>query len=182
MSAIIRKARIGDAPAIAKLINHFAAQGLMLPKQLVEVYEYIREFWVAIGPKNQLLGCGGLRLMWNDLAEVRSLAIAEEAQGQGIGRRLVEALTGEAYDLGLARLFALTYQKEFFEKLDFQIVERQVFPQKVWMDCQQCPKNQCCDEIAMLRVIDETRAQNAVPFMHEEPSNRSFIALPVLKT
>lgn len=181
MSAIIRKARINDAPAIADLINHFAAQGLMLPKRLVEVYEYIREFWVAIGPKNQLLGCGGLRLMWNDLAEVRSLAIASEAQGQGIGRRLVEALVSEAHDLGLARLFALTYQKEFFEKLDFQVVDRAIFPQKVWMDCQQCPKNQCCDEIAMLRVIDENRAQSSIPFLEDEPTGRSIISLPVLK-
>jgi amino-acid N-acetyltransferase len=178
-SAIIRKARISDAPPINSLVNHFAARGLMLPKRLVEVYEHIREFWVAVGDKNQLLGCGGLRLVWNDLAEVRSLAIAEEAQGMGIGRRLIDALVSEAHDLGLARLFALTYQVGFFEKLDFHVVEKSIFPQKVWLDCRQCPKQDCCDEIAVLRVIDEGRAQAAKPFMEEEVAGRPMILLPV---
>ena len=180
-SAIIRKARISDAPDIAALVNHFAAKGVMLPKRLVDVYEHIREFWVAIGDKNRLLGCGGLRLVWNDLAEVRSLAIAEEAQGMGIGKRLVEALISEAYDLGLGRLFALTYQQKFFEKLDFHITERTVFPQKVWLDCRECPKQECCDEIAMLRVIDEARAAQAAPYLEEEPTGgRHLLRLPVL--
>ena len=181
-SAIIRKARISDAPAINNLVNHFAAKGLMLPKQLVGVYEQIREFWVALGSKNQLLGCGGLRLVWNDLAEVRSLAIAEEAQGMGIGRRLVEALISEAHDLGLGRLFALTYQVDFFEKLEFHRVDKTIFPQKVWLDCRECPKQECCDEIAMLRVIDETRAQSANPFLEEEIGGRHLLRLPVIPT
>jgi amino-acid N-acetyltransferase len=178
-SAIIRKARISDAPAINNLVNHFAARGLMLPKRLVEVYENIREFWIALGPKNQLLGCGGLRLVWNDLAEVRSLAIAEEAQGQGIGRRLIDALISEAHDLGLARLFALTYQVQFFEKLEFQVVEKAIFPQKVWLDCRSCPKQDCCDEIAVLRVIDESRAAAVSPFLEEEIGGRPMFLLPL---
>ena len=177
-SAIIRKARISDAPHINALVNHFATKGLMLPKRLVDVYQHIREFWVAIGDNNKLLGCGGLRLVWNDLAEVRSLAIAEEAQGKGIGRRIVEALISEAFDLGLGRLFALTYQQEFFERLQFHTVERDVFPQKVWLDCGDCPKQECCDEIAMLRIIDETRAAQSFPFQDEE--SRPLLRLPVL--
>jgi amino-acid N-acetyltransferase len=180
-SAIIRKARISDAPNINALVNHFATKGLMLPKRLVDVYEHIREFWVAIGDQNRLLGCGGLRLVWNDLAEVRSLAIAEEAQGMGIGRRIVEALISEAYDLGLGRLFALTYQQVFFEKLQFHIVERSVFPQKVWLDCRECPKQECCDEIAMLRIIDESRAALAFPYEEELLNGRPLqMRLPVL--
>jgi len=92
----IRKARVEDAPAIAELINHYAMQGLMLPKSLLQVYEQLREFVVAEDEDGTIVGCGALRLMWHDLAEIRSLAVAESAQGQGVGRRIVEALLDAA--------------------------------------------------------------------------------------
>lgn len=154
----VRKARVGEARAIADLVNHYARQGQMLPKSLLQVYEFVRDFVVAVDENGELLGCGALRLMWHDLAEVRSLAISEKAKGKGIGRRIVEALIVEARELDLARVFALTYQTTFFEKLGFHVVEKSIFPQKVWLDCKGCPKQNCCDEIAVLFVLDEERA------------------------
>lgn len=149
----IRPARLADAPAIEALVNLYAAKGLMLPKSLVQVYETLREFVVAVDESGTLLGCGALRLMWHDLAEVRSLAVSEQAQGMGIGRRIVEALLAEAESMGLSRVFALTYQELFFEKLGFSVCSKDIFPQKVWADCQACPKRHACDEIAVLRRI-----------------------------
>lgn len=156
---LVRKARLGDAEQIASLINHFAAQGLMLPKNILEVYEHIREYVVAEDETGRIVGCGALRLMWHDLGEIRSLAVAEEAQGRGVGRRIVEMLLEEARELGLACVFALTYQVPFFEKLGFRVVPKAIFPQKVWLDCQLCPKRHCCDETAMILVLDEERAE-----------------------
>jgi amino-acid N-acetyltransferase len=155
---IIRRATLADAPAIAELVNRYAGRGLMLPKSLVQVFESLREFVVAVDAEGHVLGCGALRLMWHDLAEVRSLAVDEAAQGLGVGRRMVDALIDEARQMGLARVFALTYQQRFFEKLGFESCERDIFPQKVWADCRACPKRFCCDEIAMLLVLDAERA------------------------
>lgn len=177
----IRKARLQDAEAIATLVNYFAAQGLMLPKRLVEVFEQIREFVVAEDPAGHLLGCGALRLMWHDLAEVRSLAISQAAHGQGLGRRITEALVSEARELGLARVFALTYQVGFFRKLGFEVVPKNIFPQKVWLDCQGCSKRNCCDETAVLLVLDEGRAQRHSTLMEETVSGRKQMLLPLLE-
>ncbi|MCZ7574804.1 MAG: N-acetyltransferase [Ardenticatenaceae bacterium] len=163
----IRRARLGDAPAIADLINHYARQGLMLPKSLVQVYEHLREFLVAEDESGAIVGCGALRLMWHDLGEVRSLAIAERAQGQGAGRRIVEQLIDEARTMGLVRLFALTYQEAFFGRLGFEVVTKQNFPQKVWADCRACPKRHACDEIAMVLVLDAERAEAAAAAAQE---------------
>lgn len=157
----IRRATIADAPAIGALVNQYAARGMMLPKSQVQVYESLREFVVAVDEEGTVLGCGALRLMWNDLAEIRSLAVDERATGTGLGRRMVEALVDEAKEMGLARVFALTYQQVFFEKLGFEVCDRDIFLQKVWLDCRACPKRDCCDEIAMLLVLDPARAKLA---------------------
>lgn len=157
----IRNARPNDARAITELINYYAEQGLMLPKSLLEVYEHLREFVVVEDEEGAIVGCGALRLMWHDLAEIRSLAIAESAQGQGLGRRIVDTLLDEAHELQLARVFVLTYQLGFFNKMGFEIVPKQIFPQKVWLDCKACPKQHCCDETAMILVLDEERAAGA---------------------
>lgn len=155
---IFRKATLADAPGITNLINHFAASGMMLPKTLLQVFEALREFVVAVDETGMLLGCGALRLMWHDLAEVRSLAVDETAHGRGIGRMIVETLIEEGKQMGLARIFALTYKDVFFQKLGFEYCDKSIFPQKVWSDCRACPKRHCCDEIAMLLVLDPKRA------------------------
>lgn len=174
--ATIRKARPNDARAITELINYYAEQGLMLPKRLIDVYEHLREFVVAEDHDGTIVGCGALRLMWHDLAEIRSLAIAESAQGQGLGRRIVDTLLEDARDLQLARVFVLTYQIGFFRKMGFEVVPKHIFPQKVWLDCKACPKQHCCDETAMILVLDEERA--AVTDMPDLAAlDNSFVAL-----
>ena len=155
----IRKARIPEAPTIAEMVNQYAAQGLMLPKSVLAIYEQIREFTVAEDDEGMIIGCGALRIMWHDLAEVRSLAIRPEAQGKGIGKQIVESLLEEARILRLPRVFALTYQVPFFEKIGFHITPRNVFPQKVWLDCKRCAKKDCCDEIAMIVILDESHLE-----------------------
>lgn len=170
---------MSDAEAIFELVNHFASRGLMLPKRLVGVFEQLREFTIVEDDEGNLLGCGALRLMWYDLAEIRSLAIAERAHGTGLGRQICQALIAEARELELGRLFALTYQVGFFEKLGFHVVDKAIFPQKVWLDCQACPKQDCCDEIAVLMVLDESRVVATSELMEEPISGRKQIVLPV---
>lgn len=146
----VRRARVSEAQVITTLVNQYAEQGLMLPKSLMEVYEHVREFVVAVDADGAVLGCGALRIMGVDLAEVRSLATQEAMRGRGLGRMIVEALIEEARELGLHRVFALTYQTSFFARLGFETVPKVVFPEKVWLDCRDCRKRDCCDETAMM--------------------------------
>lgn len=148
----IRKAVMADIPQIHKLVNEYAHQGLMLRRPLVMLYEQVRDFAVAV-EGDRILGCGSLHILWHDLAEVRSLAVHPDATGRGVGRAVVEYLVQEALDLGLVRVFALTYQQGFFEKCGFAVVKKETLPQKVWKECIYCDKFHACDEIAMIRYI-----------------------------
>jgi amino-acid N-acetyltransferase len=145
---MIRKARIPDARAIHKLLNTYARDGLMLSRSLSDIYEAIRDFYV-FEENGSVLGTVCLHICWEDLAEVRSLAVQEEAGGKGIGRKLVQACLEEARQLGLRRVFALTYKPVFFKKMDFHLIEKSELPQKIWGDCMKCAKFPECDEIAM---------------------------------
>lgn len=177
----IRKAQLRDVPAIAELVNQYAAEGLMLSKRQVDLYENIREFVVVVTSDGQLMGCGALRTVWHNLAEVRSLAIAPEAKGMGLGRRIVDELIKEANQLGLAKVFALTYQQVFFEKLGFHVVDKAGFPQKVWLDCNQCPKQTCCDEIAVLRILNPAASDEDPPQLVQEwKSGKEILELRVI--
>ncbi|GIV95899.1 MAG: GCN5 family acetyltransferase [Herpetosiphonaceae bacterium] len=149
---VIRRARVQDVPQMAVLINSYAAQGLMLPKSATQLYNHIRDFVVA-EQEGQIIGCAGLKITWENLAEIISLAVAPALQGRGIGRRLVEPLLEDARVLGIPTVFALTYQVTFFEKLGFRVVPKEMLSQKVWQDCVHCPKQHCCDEIAMIREV-----------------------------
>jgi len=146
----VRRARLADAPDIQRLITHFAARDEMLHRSLGEVYENLRDFYVSEGDDGRVLGCGALHLCWSHLAEVKSLAVDEIAQGQGHGRRIVEACLEEARELGLRQVFALTYRPGFFERCGFRIVDKSALPHKVWNECIRCPKFVGCTEIAML--------------------------------
>lgn len=145
---MIRKARIPDAKAIHKLLVDYAREGLMLPRSLSEIYEGIRDFYV-FEEQERVLGTVCLHICWEDLAEVRSLAVAGDCGRRGIGRRLVEACLEEARDVGLKRVFALTYQEEFFARLGFRHIEKSELPHKIWGDCLKCAKFPDCDEISM---------------------------------
>ena len=146
---MIRKATIDDPPAIMKLVNRFAEQGLMLPRALSEIYENLRDFFLY-ERDGRVLGCVALHVAWEGLGEIRSLAVVEEAQGQGIGRQLVEACVNEARQLRIRRLFALTYVPDFFRTLGFEPYPKEKLPHKIWTDCLKCPKFPNCDEQAVI--------------------------------
>jgi amino-acid N-acetyltransferase len=150
---MVRKARVGDVPAIGSLIEHYARQGVLLPKPLGRIYQGVRTFLVW-EEEGQVLGCGRLEVVWEDLAEIGSLAVSETLRGRGAGTAIVRGLIEEARDLGIPRLFALTYQVRFFEKLGFQTLPKEHLPQKIWKDCLACPKHDRCDEVAMERILD----------------------------
>ncbi|HWO72165.1 MAG TPA: N-acetyltransferase [Dehalococcoidia bacterium] len=144
------KAGIADAQAIHDLINFYAQRGDMLPRTMGEVYENLRDFYV-VRDQGRLLGCVALHIVWADMAEVKSLAVAEEAQSRGLGSLLVRATIEEGRQLGLERLFALTYRPAFFERLGFVQADVMSLPRKVWNECYRCPKFPSCNEIALVR-------------------------------
>ncbi len=152
-SATLRKAKMADAPAIQRLITLFAARDEMLHRSLGEIYENIRNFFV-VEEDGALVACGALQVSWGNLAEIKSLAVAEARQGRGHGKRLVLACLDEGRTLGLTTLFALTYKPVFFEKLGFRVVDKATLPHKVWTECIRCPKFPDCGEIAVVLDLD----------------------------
>lgn len=152
MELAVRKARMHDIGPILDLINGYAAKGIMLPRTEFEMSESIRDFTV-VTHEDRMLGCGALHFYSPVMGEIRSLAVLEEAKTHGVGRRVVEALVQEASDYSLDAVFAFTYVVDFFSKVGFREVERGELPLKAWKDCLRCPKFQCCDEIAVLRVL-----------------------------
>jgi amino-acid N-acetyltransferase len=178
----VRKARMYDIAAILALINGYAAKGIMLPRTELELSEDIRDFSVVL-LEGRLLGCGALHFYTPTLGEIRSLAVDEGAKTNGVGRRVVETLVEEALQNDLDGVFAFTYVPEFFRKVGFQEVERGLLPLKAWKDCLRCPKFQCCDEIAVVRVLNPQRWGEGHPHTwgeREVPDN--LIQLPTLKS
>lgn len=148
----VRKATMRDIAPILRLINGYAARGIMLARTEFEMSEAIRDFSVAT-LDGELLGCGALHFYSPTIAEIRSLAVYEHAKTHGVGRKLVEALVVEAEQYELHAVFAFTYVDEFFRRVGFEVVERGALPLKAWKDCVRCPKFQQCDEIAVLRIL-----------------------------
>jgi amino-acid N-acetyltransferase len=146
---MLRKARIQDVREIQKLLTFFAGRGDMLSRSLAELYECIRDFYV-VEEDGKLLGTAALHIVWEDLAEVRSVAVSEEAGKRGVGTAVVRACLDEARELGLKRVFCLTYKPDFFSRFGFRIVDKSELPHKVWGDCMKCVKFPDCDEIAMI--------------------------------
>jgi amino-acid N-acetyltransferase len=185
----VRKAGMHDIPPLLDLINGYAAKGVMLPRTEFELSENMRDFMVAYEGR-QLVGCGALHFYSPTVGEVRSLAVAEDCRTHGIGRLIVDSLVYEAKLYGLDAVFAFTYVQEFFARVGFSAVERGELPLKAWKDCLRCPKFQCCDEIAVLRVLRperwQQRAEN-VPVMGVEDGlvvllpNVAPTALPPVK-
>ena len=146
---MLRKAQISDVKEIQKLLTFFASRGDMLSRSLAELYEAIRDFYI-VEEDGRLLGTAALHIVWEDLAEVRSVAVYEDAGRKGVGTELVQACIDEARLLGLKRIFCLTYKPNFFGKFGFRIVDKSELPHKVWGDCMKCVKFPDCDEIAMI--------------------------------
>lgn len=151
----VEPARLTDAPAIEALVTYWADRDQMLHRPLNEVYESIRDFKVARDHAGRVVGCGSLHIMGPDLAEVRSLAVAEEAQGAGVGAAIVAACIEEAKALGIERVFALTYRPGFFERQGFRLANVMEFPQKVWNECVRCPFFTNCREVAVVMDLVE---------------------------
>ncbi|PLX77289.1 MAG: GNAT family N-acetyltransferase [Desulfuromonas sp.] len=145
---MIRKAKMADARTVQQLLLKYAGEGMMLSRSLADIYETIRDIYVY-EVDGIVVGTAWLHICWEDLAEVRSLAVAEEAAGRGVGRILVDACLDEARRIGVSKVFCLTYQPDFFGKLGFSEIEKSELPQKIWSDCIKCVKFPECDEIAM---------------------------------
>ena len=147
----IRPARVGDVTAIYELIRKFADRKVMIRRSMGELYESIREFLVALDEDGRVVGCVALHVFWEDLAELKCLAVAEEAQGTGIGRRLVDACWEQATELEINSVFALTYAVGFFERCGYDQMDKADLPHKIWNECVRCPLFPNCKEVALIR-------------------------------
>lgn len=174
---ILRKARMADIPAILKLINDYARQGIMLPRNEFELSEGIRDFTIVL-EDNRLVGCAALHFYGPTMAEVRSLAVLPESKGTGAGRALMDALEAEAHDFGLDALFAFTYVPRFFDKMGYREVDRGELPLKAWKDCLRCPKFQACDEIAVFKPL---KPETSLPAMGRSVVEETLIQIPVFR-
>lgn len=172
---MIRAATIHDVPRIQAIINSHAELGRMLFKSYAQLYEDLRDFAV-VEQEGQVVGCVALAIIWADLAEVRSLAVDDAAQGRGLGRRLVEWTIAEARRLGIRRLMSLTYEQAFFARFGFVVVAKETLPLKVWSECVRCPKRDGCDENAMTLTLEDVQA----PVGPEAPPTPRGVSIPVL--
>ncbi|MBA7506779.1 Amino-acid acetyltransferase [subsurface metagenome] len=150
----VEKATIRDVTQMHKLINYFADKGEMLARPLSEIYENIRDYFI-VRQGERVIACAALHVNWLDLAEIKSLAVAEDSQKLGIGNQLVEACLKEAEELGIATIFCLTYKPAFFEQLGFSQIDKMELPHKVWAECYRCPKFPDCDEVALIYHLAE---------------------------
>jgi len=146
---MIRKAKVSDVKQIQRLLNDWSEKGKLLARSLSELYDSVRDYYVFAPEDGTLLGVCALHVCWEDLAEIRSLAVREDAAGRGIGSQLVRACLEEARGLGLARVFALTYEPHWFGRFGFRRVDKNSLPHKIWGDCIRCPKFPECDEVAV---------------------------------
>ena len=144
----VTQATLNEGEQIFELINLWASRGQLLPRTLGEVYENIRDFYV-VHEDNKVVGCAALHITWNDLAELKSIAVIDEKHSNGYGKMLVEECVKEGKVLNLSKIFALTYQPQFFEKLGWKQADVMTLPQKVWNECYRCPKFPACEEIAV---------------------------------
>jgi amino-acid N-acetyltransferase len=150
----VEKAKIHDVPQMHQLINHFANKGEMLARPLSELYESIRDFFV-IREGDRVVACAALHVDWSDLAEIRSVTVAEDFQRRGLGEQLVAACLREAAELGIKTVFCFTYQPAFFKRHNFTDIDKMELPRKVWTDCFRCPKFPNCDETALIYHAEE---------------------------
>jgi amino-acid N-acetyltransferase len=145
----LEKATIKDAAQIHRLVNAFADKGRMLPRPLSEIYENIRDYFV-IRQGDKIIACGALHVLWEDLAEIKSLAVTSEHQKKGWGDKIVHKCLDEARLLDIPKVFCLTYSPEFFSKCGFKMIDKAELPQKIWGECFKCPKFPDCDESALI--------------------------------
>ncbi len=151
---MVRKATLKDAEAIFGLISLYSRQGLLLPLTLSEVCENIRDFCVA-DVNGKIIGCGALKIFSMELAEIRSVAVSPEFKGSGWGRKIVEFCLCEAKEMGISKVFVLTTAVSFFKGCGFLEVDKRILPHKVWRDCIKCPRFPECNEVAMIKNLED---------------------------
>lgn len=149
---MIRKANIKDVKQIQDLINNFAKRNLMLPRSLNELYDSLRDFWV-FEDKNRISGCAALHICWQDLAEIKSLAVEKAQQRKGIGAQLINVCINEAKALKAKKIFVLTYCPRYFRKFGFKQVRNSALPHKIWVECINCAKFPDCEEVALVKEL-----------------------------
>lgn len=149
---MIRKAKIKDVKQMQEMINTFARQDIMLARSLSELYENIRDYWVK-EEKGKVVGCAALHISWDNLAEIKSVAVLKIRQGKGIGRELINVCLDEAAGLGIKKVFMLTYKPEYFKKFGFKRVSHESLPHKIWAECINCPKFPNCQEVALQKIL-----------------------------
>ncbi len=149
---MIRRATLRDVKSIHRLIAEQAQSGHILARAMSELYSQVKDFIVSEDDgSGEIVGCGALQIVWEDLAEIRSLAVQTEYQGQGVGTALIEALLEESGQMGVSKVFVLTYRPELFQRLGFALMDKSLLPHKIWADCIRCTKFPECDEIALVR-------------------------------
>jgi amino-acid N-acetyltransferase len=149
---MIRKATIQDVRAIHRILQFFGSRGVLLARPLSELYDHVRDFSVYVDNRQgRVVGCAALQFCWEDLAEIRSLAVLPEHEGRGIGRRLAQTVLAEALSFKTRKVFTLTYEPGFFRNFGFKEIDRSDLPLKIWADCIICVKFPDCDEIAMMK-------------------------------
>ena len=153
---MIRNARMGDIKKIYKMLQYFSDKDLLLGRSLSSLYDQLRDFSVCVEKEEEdpdqekLVGVCALHICWENLAEIRSLAVIDEYHGKGVGRKLVSKALEEADAFGINRVFTLTYQPNFFKKLGFKDIDKSELPHKVWSDCINCSKFPDCNEEALI--------------------------------
>jgi amino-acid N-acetyltransferase len=149
---VIRRATLRDVKTIHRLIAEQAQSGHILARAMSELYSQVKDFIVSEDDgSGEIVGCGALQIVWEDLAEIRSLAVQTEYQRQGVGTALIEALLEESGQMGVSKVFVLTYRPELFQRLGFALMDKSLLPHKIWADCIRCTKFPECDEIALVR-------------------------------
>lgn len=153
---MIRYARMEDVKTIHILLNYYAKKGLLLSCSISSLYDRLRDFVVYVNKEDEILGVCALHISWENLAEIRSLAVREENQKSGIGEKLVQQCLNEAKVFGITRIFTLTYQPVFFRKQGFSDIDKRDLPHKIWSDCIHCSMFPDCDEEALMFTRDES--------------------------
>ncbi|UQZ37382.1 GNAT family N-acetyltransferase [Paenibacillus sp. PK3_47] len=151
-TVICRNATVEDVEPLYLMIEEYAQRGIMLPRSRQALTRQIDQFVIA-EINGQFVGCGSLFRLGNDLVEVRSIGLRDEGKGKGVGTMILDKLTEEARRQGIPKIMALTYAVDFFLKNGFTVVEKEIFPEKVWTDCVNCKKQHACDEIAVLKML-----------------------------
>ena len=146
----IRSAKVTDVKEIHKLVEYYANNKEMLHRSLNSIYENIQEYVVTEDEAGKIAACGALHVAWEDLAEIKALAVAEQYKKQGLGKKIVHKLQKNAEELGVSKVFALSFKPDFFIKLGYKVIPKETLPHKIWSECINCHLFPDCGEVPLL--------------------------------